>query len=160
MLEEIRPAEEADTVAMARIHAEGVEDRIATFTTEPYPPELFLERIRGARPVLVCVRDGGVVGWASVQGEDPRPGLRDVGDYSVFVARAARGTGVGTRLLRALCDAAAEAGLHKLLGRIFASNGPSIAIGKACGFREVGILREHGELEGQRRDVVLLEKLL
>ena len=50
-----------------------------------------------------------------------------VGEHGVYVARAARGGGLGRRLLEALCDEAERAGLYKLTSRVFTDNAASRA---------------------------------
>jgi L-amino acid N-acyltransferase YncA len=57
--------------------------------------------------------------------------------------------------------AAAEArGYYKLVGKIFTSNAPSIALVKSCGWREIGVHRRHGRLEGEWKDVLVVERSL
>ena len=62
--------------------------------------------------------------------------------------------------MEAAAEAAEERGYHKLVGKIFASNSPSIALVKACGWREVGVHRRHGRLDGEWKDVLMVERLL
>jgi L-amino acid N-acyltransferase YncA len=83
-----------------------------------------------------------------------------VREATLYVERAARRTGVGRRLLDALAEAAADAGAHKLVGKIFTSNGPSIAMVGILGWREVGVHERHGALDGEWKDVLVVEKLL
>jgi phosphinothricin acetyltransferase len=78
----------------------------------------------------------------------------------VYVARAARGDGVGRRLLDEVCLAAEAAGLHKLTSRIFSDNAASIAAHVAAGFDVVGVQRRHARLDGAWKDCVLVERLL
>src|SRR6478752_401387 len=47
-----------------------------------------------------------------------------------------------------LAAAAADAGLYKLLGKAFTTNEPSIALLRESGWREVGVHRRHGRLDG------------
>jgi phosphinothricin acetyltransferase len=156
----IRAAGRGDAATLARIFGEAVEDRIATFATAPHPPEEFTARIEAGLLLLVAEREGAVVAWAGVLPYSDREAYAGVGLYSIFVARSARGTGVGTRLLRALVAEAERRGLHKLVGRIFTANRASIAIAHACGFREVGVHHRHGRLDGAWHDVVVVERLL
>jgi phosphinothricin acetyltransferase len=51
-------------------------------------------------------------------------------------------------------------GFWKLVGRIFPENEASLALCGTLGFREVGVHRRHGKLEGVWRDVVVVERLL
>jgi L-amino acid N-acyltransferase YncA len=60
----------------------------------------------------------------------------------------------------ALIDAAAKAGLWKLVSRIFPENVASRALMTRMGFREVGIYRRHGKLGGEWKDCVILERLI
>jgi phosphinothricin acetyltransferase len=83
-----------------------------------------------------------------------------VRESTLYVERSARRRGVGRRLLDALADAAAEGGAHKLVGKIFTSNEPSIAMVRLLGWREVGIHERHGTLDGEWKDVLVVEKLL
>jgi phosphinothricin acetyltransferase len=59
-----------------------------------------------------------------------------------------------------LIRAAAEAGFWKLVSRIFPENEASRALVRKLGFREVGVYERHGKLDGQWRDVVIVERLL
>lgn len=62
--------------------------------------------------------------------------------------------------MEALFEAAEAAGFWKLVSRIFIENTPSRELCRALGFREVGIYRRHGKLDGVWRDVVIVECLL
>jgi phosphinothricin acetyltransferase len=81
-----------------------------------------------------------------------------VGEVSVYVAKEARGRGVGTRLLDALVAASEEAGFWTLQAGIFPENRASIRLHEKAGFRTVGIREGLGKLAGRWRDVVLLER--
>ena len=83
-----------------------------------------------------------------------------VGEHGVYVARAARGEGIGLKLLTALCEEAERTGLYKLTSRVFTDNAASRAVHVAAGFHEVGIQRRHGRLDGRWKDCVLVERLL
>jgi phosphinothricin acetyltransferase len=78
----------------------------------------------------------------------------------LYVTASERGRGIGTRLLDALASAAEEAGFTKLIGKIFAGNERSVALVRRCGFREVGVHLRHGRLDGEWRDVLLVERPL
>jgi hypothetical protein len=62
--------------------------------------------------------------------------------------------------MRALIDAAREAGFDKLISRVFVENTGSRAMLRKVGFREVGIYERHAVLDGVWRDVVIVERLL
>jgi L-amino acid N-acyltransferase YncA len=87
-----------------------------------------------------------------------REAYRHVAD--IYVARAARGQGAGTALLERLVDLGREGGFHKLVLAGFPANAASVALYRRLGFREVGIYKEQGLLDGAWVDVLLMERLL
>jgi phosphinothricin acetyltransferase len=158
-----RLARPDDAPAIAAIYNEGIADRVATFETEPRTPEQIVAQLadRGERfPTVVVERDGRVVAWAGAGAYRSRPAYAGVAEHSVYVARAARGTGAGRAALEALCRAYAERGFWKIVSRIFPENTASLALHERCGFRVVGVYRRHGRLEGEWKDCVIVEKLL
>ena len=78
----------------------------------------------------------------------------------MYVERAARGRGLGGRLLEALVADAERRGHWKLVGLLFPENEASVALCRRAGFREVGVFERHSRLDGFWRDVVLVEWLL
>jgi phosphinothricin acetyltransferase len=158
-----RLATKADAAAIARIYNQGIEERIATFETEPRSAEQIAQQLaeRGDRyPTVVAERDGKVMAWAGVSAYRSRPCYAGIGEFSVYVDRGARGTGAGRAALEALFPAAEARGFWKLVSRIFPENTASRGLCRAVGFREVGTYERHGKLDGEWRDTVIVEKLL
>jgi phosphinothricin acetyltransferase len=156
----IRPAERADAERLAEIFNEGVEDRVATFETQLAGPGDAVRWIE-TDLVLVAERDEAIVGWAKASPYTDRHHYYDgVREATMYVAREARRTGIGRKLLDSLADAATAAGIHKLVGKIFTSNEPSITMVAELGWREVGVHERHGTLDGEWKDVLVVEKLL
>jgi phosphinothricin acetyltransferase len=156
----VRPAASADAAAIAAIYNEGIADRVATFETRPRTAGEAAAWLDDGLPLLVATDGGRLLGFARVAPYSDRCVYTGVGEHGVYVARAARGRGVGVQLLVALCDAAADAGLYKLTSRVFADNQASRAVHRAAGFEEVGVQRRHGRLDGEWKDCVLVERLL
>jgi L-amino acid N-acyltransferase YncA len=156
----IRTAATSDAAAVARIYNDGIADRLATFETRPRSPDEVAGWLAQGLPFLVAENAGQVVGWARVSPYSDRCVYDGVGEHGVYVARSARGAGLGRMLLEALCDEATARGFYKLTSRVFADNAPSRAAHVAAGFEEVGIQRRHGRLDGRWKDCVLVERLL
>jgi phosphinothricin acetyltransferase len=156
----VRDATSSDAAAVAAIYNEGIEDRLATFETSPRSADDVLAWLDDGLPFLVAERSGEIVGFARVSPYSDRCVYQGVGEHGVYVARSARGGGVGRRLLEALCDDAERAGLYKLTSRVFTDNAASRAVHAAAGFHEVGVQRRHGRLDGRWKDCVLVERLL
>jgi phosphinothricin acetyltransferase len=155
-----RPATPDDAAAIAAIYNAGIDDRVATFETRHRAPADIEAWFDGVHPVVVVERDGEIVGFASTSTYRPRECYAGVAEYSVYVAREARGSGVGRAAMLALFDAARDAGYWKLISRIFPENTGSLRLMRSLGFREVGTYIRHGKLDGEWRDVVIVEKLL
>jgi L-amino acid N-acyltransferase YncA len=160
----IRDVSVNDAPAIARIYNQGIEDRLATLETQLRTPEERAEWLatRGPRhPVLVAVdEDGAVLGWGSLNPFNPRPAYDHVADFSVYVAREARGRGIGDALLGALDEQARELKYHKLVLAAFPHNAAGMRLYQRHGFATVGIYREHGQLDGRWVDVIIMEKIL
>jgi phosphinothricin acetyltransferase len=156
----VRPAAAVDAAAVAAIYNQGIEEREATFETEPRSADHVAHRIARGELTLVAERDGEVVGFAAVAPYSGRPAYAGVGEAAVYVGRGDRRAGVGALLLDALAEQAAARGLHKLVGRLFTTNRASISLVRRCGFQEVGVHRRHAKLDGRWRDVLVVELLL
>jgi phosphinothricin acetyltransferase len=156
----VRPARPSDAAAIAAIYNEGIEERQATFETRPRSAQDIASGLAsGGRPFLVAV-DPDVVGWARLSAYDDRECYAGVAEASVYVGRRGRGRGVGRLLLEALVEEAERSGHWKIVGLLFASNEASAALFRRAGFREVGLFHRHGRLDGEWRDVVLVERLV
>jgi L-amino acid N-acyltransferase YncA len=155
-----RPAGAGDAEAIARIYNEGIEDRLATFETEPRSREDVLRWLDEGIP-LVVVEDGGeVAAWAAAHRYSDRIAYSGIGEFSIYVARERRGRGLGRAALEALVAECEARGYSKLLSRIFPENRASLALCHSLGFRKVGVYLRHGKLDGEWRDCVIVERLL
>jgi phosphinothricin acetyltransferase len=157
---DIRPAEPRDVGAIAAIYAQGVAGRRATYRTVPLTEAEIRPWLDRRGPLLVAEEAGEVVAWAVVDEYSAFAPYADVGEFTIYVADQAQGRGLGRELLTALCESAERDGRYKLVAKIFADNTSSLALCRACGFREVGVHRRHGTLDGVWRDVTIVERSL
>jgi L-amino acid N-acyltransferase YncA len=159
----VRAAGAHDVEAICAIHNQGISDRVATLDTTLRSPEdtrAWLAARDPRHPVVVADVDGTVVGWASLNGFNPRPAYDHVADFSVYVERAWRGKGIGRQLLDYLIDCARAIGFHKMVLAAMAFNDAGLALYTRTGFTRVGVYREQGQLDGTWVDVVIMERLL
>jgi L-amino acid N-acyltransferase YncA len=157
----IRPATEQDAAAVAAIYNHGIQERQATFETRLRRPNEIVGWFEEGRPFLVATDEAGtILGFARVSAYSIRKAYAGVAEHGVYVSPDARGRGVGRQLLNALAQAAEQAGYHKLTSRVFTTNEASLNLHRAAGFREVGIQRHHGQLDGEWKDTMLVERLL
>jgi L-amino acid N-acyltransferase YncA len=158
----IRDAEEEDLEACRAIYALEVLEGTASFELEP--PDLEELRRRHAAVLalgsvwLVAELDGEVLGYAYAGTYRPRPAYRHTLESTVYVARAARGRGLGRMLLERLIAEAAARGFRQMVAIIGDSaNVASIELHRRCGFRHVGTLEAVGFKHGRWLDTVIMQ---
>jgi phosphinothricin acetyltransferase len=156
----VRAATPGDAPAIAQIYNQGIEDRVATFETQPRSAEDVGAWFDGIHPIVVVEEGDAIVAFAATFAYRPRACYAGVAEFSVYVARAGRGRGAGRLAMEALIGAAEAAGFWKLVSRVFPENAPSLALLRSLGFREVGIYEKHARLDGVWRDVVIVERLI
>ena len=157
----VRAADRADSNAIADIYKQGIAERAATFDVEAVTDADVMAWLGDERqPVLVAELHGRVSGWARVIRSAERCAFAGVGEYTIYLDREARGRGIGRCLFEALVTTAEAAGYWKLQGRLFTTNEASVALARRCGFREVGVYERHGRLDGEWKDLLIVERLL
>jgi L-amino acid N-acyltransferase YncA len=154
-----RAASPDDAPLLAQIYNEGIEDRVGTFETRPRTADDVRKWFDG-HPIVTVEGDGAVIAFASTSAYRSRDCYAGIAEFSVYVARAHRGKGAGRVAMQALIEAAAAAGIWKLVSRIFVENAASRSLMASMGFREVGIYESHAKLDGRWRDVVIVERLI
>ncbi len=146
-----------DWPAVRAIYEEGIATGNATFQTgAPTWTDWDTSHLADCR--LLGVAANQIVGWAALSRVSDRCVYAGVAEVSVYVASAARGRGIGFRLLDALVRRSEEHGLWTLQAGIFPENQPSIVVHNRCGFRIVGRRERLGQMNGRWRDVLLLER--
>jgi L-amino acid N-acyltransferase YncA len=155
-----RAANPEDAEAIVRIYNEGIEERIATFETSLRTAPEIMAWFDGTHPIVVVEEEGRVISFANTTAYSPRACYSGVAEFSVYTASEARSRGAGTLAMKALIQAAEEAGFWKLLARVFVENELSRKLLLSLGFREVGVHVKHARLDGVWRDVVVVERLI
>jgi L-amino acid N-acyltransferase YncA len=154
---ELRPLEPEDWPAVAEIYWDGMRDGLATFETEVPSWEEWdhghLEHHRLVAEIL-----GEVVGFSALAPVSKRRCYAGVAENSVYVARSARGLGIGRALLEALIEGAEEAGIWTIQTSIFPENQGSLVLHERCGFRLIGKRERIAKRDGSWRDTLLLER--
>lgn len=140
------------------IYEAGIATGNATFeTTTPSWNDWDAAHLSSHR--FVGLDDAGtVLGWTAVSAVSARAVYAGVVEHSVYVHPEHQGAGVGRQLLQALIASTEAAGIWTIQTGIFPENTASLAVHERAGFRVVGRRERMGQLAGQWRDVVLLER--
>jgi L-amino acid N-acyltransferase YncA len=154
---ELRPLEPEDWPAVSEIYWDGMRDGLATFETE-VPSWDVWDGVHLHHHRLVAEILGEVVGFSALAHVSNRRCYSGVAENSVYVARDARGLGIGRALLETLIEDAEEAGIWTIQTSVFPENRASLALHERCGFRVVGTRERIARRDGIWRDTVLLER--
>jgi L-amino acid N-acyltransferase YncA len=161
----LRPAEAGDLAAIAAIYTPEVLEGTATFELEPPDAAELGVRLAKVRalglPWLVAEAGGRIAGYAYAAMHRDRPAYRFTVEDSVYLPPWARGRGIGRQLLEVVVAASREAGMRQMVAVIGDSaNLGSIGLHRACGFLDVGTLRDVGFKFGRWLDTVLMQRPL
>ena len=159
----IRPATASDLPEIAAIYADEVHTGVATFDLEPRPLEAWEDRLASTEPgdhLLVAEDVGEVVGYASSWAYRPKAGYRHTRETTVYLAPGWPGRGVGRAMYDDLLARLAADGIHLALAAVALPNPASLALHRACGFEEVGVMREVGRKFERWIDVMWLQRIL
>jgi phosphinothricin acetyltransferase len=153
----LRPMIPGDWPVVREIYLEGIATGNATFETEAPDWERWnaahLDICR-----LVAEDAEALRGFAALSRVSPRRVYAGVAEVSVYVAECARAAGAGSALLRELVRLSEENGIWTLQAGIFPENDASLRLHTRCGFRVVGVRERIGCMDGNWRDVVLVER--
>jgi L-amino acid N-acyltransferase YncA len=153
----VEPMADEHAAAVLAIYQAGIDEGNATFEDHiPAWEEFTAARLAGHR--YVAVGGGSVLGWVAASAVSRRGAYAGVVEHSVYVHPAARGLGVGRRLLDTLIASTEAAGIWTIQSGIFPENAASLALHRAAGFRVVGTRERIGRHHGRWRDVVFIER--
>lgn len=161
----IRPCKEADIPAITEIYRDAVLHGRASFEIDPPAVDTMLERrrllVEGNYPYLVAETEGKIAGYAYAGAYRARPAYGAAVEDSVYVDPAAKGRGIGRKLLDALIEAATARGFRQMIAVIGDSaNAASVGVHRAAGFEHVGTFKSIGWKHGQWLDTVLMQRAL
>lgn len=160
----IRPARENDLPALTEIYNAAVTGttftgHLAPLTTEERRP-WWEAHLDPRYPILAAETGGEILGYACLSAWAAVPLYERTVESSLYLAPAAQGRGLGTRLMQALLAEGRRLGHHVVISRIWAQNGASIAMCRKCGYEETGVQKEVGWRNDHWEDCVILQVIL
>lgn len=159
---QLREAVPADLPAILDIYNDAILTSTSSWDYEPWSPvqhaDWYAHKAENGYPLLVAVEGSELLGYATYGEFRPKIGYAATREHSVYVRDAARGRGVGSRLMSELIDRAQRSGVHALIGAIAADNEASLALHARLGFVEVGRLPEVGRKFDRWLDLVFVQR--
>jgi phosphinothricin acetyltransferase len=161
----LRPAAEADILAIHDIYSHHVLNGLASFEEEPPSTEELLRRHREitgrALPYLVAEFAGSIAGYGYCALYRTRSAYRYALEDSVYVRHDMQGRGVGSALLAELIRRCEALGYRQLIAVIGDSaNAASVGLHARLGFLRTGTLRSVGFKFGRWVDSVIMQRPL
>lgn len=151
-----------DLPIIVDIYNSTIPSRMVTADTEPVTVEdrleWFHEHNPEKRPLWVVEYDGEICGWVSLQSFYGRPAYHATAEISIYLHEKCRGKGIGKQVLSKVMEECPKLGIDTLLGFIFGHNEPSLRLFYNSGFEKWGHLPEVAELDGIKRDLLILGK--
>lgn len=155
---EIRPMQTGDADKVLEIFQQGINGGNATFDKVAPTWEAWDTKHFNLCRFVLEDKNDQVVGWCALQPVSNRDCFKGVAEVSIYLDGSVQGKGLGTILLKKLILDSEEHDFWTLQAGIFPENKVSIAIHQKQGFRTVGTREKIGEMNGQWRDIVLLER--
>ena len=154
----IRSAHKSDWSSIKDIYQLGIDSKNATFETAP--PDSYEEWFSkfDKNNVFVHEVDKKINGWITLSHYSSRCCYEGVGEVSIYVHPDAQREGVATKLYNHLEKSASDGGYWTIQAQLFTENIPSKKLFKSLGFREVGVRKKIGQLDGKWIDNYLFEK--
>ena len=153
---------EADASVLASIYQESLDLKDSCMAVETSTQEFLdmMHKFHDREILLVLEQDEHIKGWGVVKRYSDRPGYRVACETSIYLRRKSTGQGYGGLLQAELMTRARAFGYHHVVTKIWTSNEGSIAFHRKFGFRVVGVQNEVGFMDGQWRDVTIMQCIL
>jgi phosphinothricin acetyltransferase len=154
----IRLAVPDDLPAVVAIYNRTIPGRVATAQLEPVTVDerraWFAAHTPDRRPMWVAQGTDGIVAWVGLSDFHPRAAYAATAQISIYLDEAARGRGLGGRLLDHAIRESPGAGVAALVGLVFAHNAASLALFQSRGFARWGHMPRVADMDGVARDLV------
>ncbi|MGI3170452.1 N-acetyltransferase family protein [Pseudooceanicola sp. C21-150M6] len=159
-----RPATPDDYPQIIAIWTPYYRETTVTFASEEKTLETLGDYIEGrrsrGREFFVAEVEGQIAGFASYDQFRAGDGYVHAMEHTIILGPAARGQGIGRRLMQAVEDHARAGGVHTMVAGVSGENDAGIAFHKAVGYEDCGRLPQSGRKFGRWLDLVLLQKIL
>ena len=151
----MRQATAGDADRLAEIYNWYILNTIITFETDVVSPQEMTKRIQeklSHHDWLVGEANQEVIGYAYYGSFRTRAAYHHTVESSIYLSQESIGKGFGRALYTQLLESVKSQGFREVIGVISLPNPQSIALHRAMGFTEVGVLKRVGYKFGRYID--------
>lgn len=163
----MRPADNRDWAAIARLTNYYILETSVHFGTEPVTPDEIANLVmktgdRYPWVVAECSGPGGpeFAGYAKAGVWRNRAAYDWTAETGIYIERGKQGKGIGRQLYADLITRLRHAGFHSIVAGIALPNAASVALHECLGFVSVGVVRQAGYKMGAWRDAGFWQLML
>lgn len=162
---QLRDATLADIPDITAIYGECVLNGVASYEIDPPAQEemanRFLAIVGNGYPYIAATdEEDRLIGYAYASAFRTRPAYRFLVEDSIYLAPEARGRGVGRALLQDIIARCITLGFRQMVAVIGGAHPASVALHRALGFAETGVLMGAGYKHGRWLDTALMQREL
>jgi len=154
---ELIPLHPERGAAVLEIYREGLQTGKASFNTE-VPSWDSWDKNHHQHSRIVAIENGAVIGWVAISPVSSRACYNGVAEFSIYIAGAHRGKGVGNGLMQRMIEESEANGIWTLYSSTFEINTASIELQKKYGFRVIGYRERIAQLNGVWHNTIVLER--
>jgi L-amino acid N-acyltransferase len=160
---EFRIADIADAKTVMEIYNQHIAARNSTMDQHPKSlaeiEQWFADF--SSRELIVMLEDGqNTIGWGIIKRYSDREGYDKACETAIYLSQSEMRKGYGTHLKLWVIEKCRELDYHHLVAKIFSTNIGSIAYNKKLGYKLVGTQREIGLVDGEWKDVTIMQLIL
>ena len=120
----------------------------------------YYEHLEKDFPIIVCLSNNQVVGWASLSTFREYRGYDKTVEVSLYVKNEHKRKGIGSLLLKSIEEEGKKRKYHAIVSAITGGNDASINLHKKFGYNVKCVFEEIGFKNNEFLDVVFLYKIL
>lgn len=154
-----RKATLEDLPKIVEIYNQIIPSRLATADLTPITVDERKEWFAAFdenHPIWVIESQNEVLGWVALEHFYGRPAYNHTSEIAIYLDRRSRTQGVGTKTMEFIIGQLPNLAVNTIVAYIFGHNIPSLKLFKSFGFTQWGLLPQVAELDGIKRDLVIL----
>ena len=154
-----RKATLEDLPKIVEIYNQIIPSRLATADLTPITVDERKEWFAAFdenHPIWVIERQNEVLGWVALEHFYGRPAYHHTSEIAIYLDQQLRKQGVGTKTMEFIIAQLPNLAVDTIVAYIFGHNIPSLKLFKSFGFTQWGLLPQVAELDGIKRDLVIL----